>query len=387
MKRVAPFRTFDALRGFAALWVVMDHSCDRFLAGTNFHFIHQPLYAFAINGQLGVLIFFVVSGYCITAAAQGALVSGKSVGRYFYERGRRIFPPYWIALIVGVAAKLLLGFAEAHHWVGKVNHPQVVEQSAGYWFANLTLAQYELHESFANTVFWSLCYEVAFYAIVGVCLLIARRFAVARGMAAGQLALILSLAFSTFGTLLYLIIFSRPTFPFDLWHQFALGGLLFYLLESNPETIVGYSPRLRNMLYAVAGVTLALCVFYIAFRNVGVVERGAAGSQLRTTLCLAFCALLAIIKPFDAKIVASPLIKPFLWLGGFSYSLYLFHNIILPFVDVAARKAGFDGGRYWVAFLVQIAIAIPFGRLAYHVVERHFISSKQVTRLAEEHVL
>lgn len=174
MQQEPPFRILDAFRGYAALWVVMVHCCDRFLGGNNMAYVHQPLYAFAIRGQLGVILFCIISGYCITAAAHGAL--------------------------------------------------------------------YVLHTEFAKVVFWSLRYEIAFYAIVGLWLWLAQRVARSRDMASGQLVPILELAATTIISLPLMIVFAVPVFPWDLWRQFAIGGLLFYVIESNAKTVACYSP-------------------------------------------------------------------------------------------------------------------------------------------------
>lgn len=385
MQRISPFRTLDALRGFAAIWVVMVHCCDRFLAGDNLRYLDSPLYAFAIRGQLGVIMFFVISGYCIIAAAHGALYSGKTLSRYFFERGRRIFPPYWIALIVGVIATLLLQFAEAHHWIAKINHPKALPGYPLYWLSNLTLTQYEFKTGFANTVFWSLCYEVAFYVVVGLLLWIAQLIAKRNGIASGQYAFILGLVITTCASLLTMIVLGDIVFPFQMWHQFSLGGILFYLLEFRQETIAGYSSKLKAMLYGGAAITTVLSIVFIVLRQVGPLEPFHPSSKLRTASCLIFCAFLALIKPFDNKIAESRLLRPLLWVGACSYSLYLIHPVILPFIEVAGRKAGLDGNRYWVNFWIQLLIAVAVGRFFYWLVERRFISSRQTKRLVEEH--
>jgi peptidoglycan/LPS O-acetylase OafA/YrhL len=387
LERIPPFRTLDALRGTAAAWVVMVHCCGRFLNGDNVKYLHEPLYAFAIRGQLGVVCFFIVSGYCITAAAHGALYSGKTLNRYAFERARRIFPPYWIALLLGVSMTLLLHFAEVHRWIPKINHPQSLESTPLFWIANLSLTQYEFKTNFENIVFWSLCYEVAFYVIVGLLLGIAKRVAKARGIASGQLAFILGLAFTTFGSLLFLIVFALPVFPFDLWHQFAFGGLLFYVIESKPNTVAGYSPRLRLTLNGIAGITIVLGLTYIYLRQVGIVDESHPTSKLRTSVCLLLCLFLACIRPFDLKISKSRWLRPLLWLGASSYSLYLIHPVIVPLVDVTCRRAGLNGDRYWIAFWIQFFVAIAFGRVFYWFGERHFISSQHVKRLVEEHAV
>jgi exopolysaccharide production protein ExoZ len=387
LQRIPPFRALDALRGFAAAWVVMVHCCDRFLGGDNLRYQHSPLYEFAIYGQLGVVFFFVISGYCITAAAHGALYSGKTLRRYAFERGRRIFPPYWIAFVVGTLAQLFLRLAESHNWIAKINHVQPMPSPLSlYWLANASLTQYEFGTGFANIVFWSLCYEVAFYAVIGVLLIAAQRVAKGRGMAAGQLTLILGLALTTFATLLTLILFGGAVFPFDLWHLFGFGGLLFYLLESKRETVAGYSSRLRLILSGIAAISVLLALVYVIPRNGESLNLGPGSVKLNTIVCLIFCFCLVGLRRFDAHIEDIRWLRPLFWLGAGSYSLYLIHPVVLPFIDVAGRKAGLDHGLYWINFWIQFAVAVVVGRILYLLVERHFIYSRQTKRQVEEHV-
>src|SRR5271170_3915061 len=116
VRKIPPFLLLDAWRGIAALWVVMGHACVAFLATAgNERFIHFPLYAVSIWAQLGVVMFFVISGYCIMGAAYGAMASGRSVGRYVADRVRRIYPPYLFAVALAVSLGCLIGFAQSHH--------------------------------------------------------------------------------------------------------------------------------------------------------------------------------------------------------------------------------------------------------------------------------
>jgi peptidoglycan/LPS O-acetylase OafA/YrhL len=78
--------------------------------------------------------------------------------------------------------------------------------------------------------------------------------------------------------------------------------------------------------------------------------------------------------------------RPLLWLGACSYSLYLVHPMMLPYVDILTRRAGLDGDRYWMSFWIQFAVAIVAGRVFYRLTEVHFVSQRQKRRLREEHV-
>src|SRR5271170_6904733 len=176
MRKIPPFLLLDAWRGLAALWVVMTHACVAFLAtGDNMRFIHFPLYAISVRGQLGVVIFFVISGYCIMGAAYGALASGRSVGRYGFDRIRRIYPPYLCACAVSVAMGFFVAFGQGHHLLPASNHVgHPVAQTWQFWLGNLLLLQREFGQPDLIIIAWSLCYEVVFYLVIGILLAIAK---------------------------------------------------------------------------------------------------------------------------------------------------------------------------------------------------------------------
>lgn len=386
MQRIPPFKTLDFFRGFAAIWVVMVHCCDRWLPSADPKYLQQPLYAFSIRGQLGVMIFFVISGYCIVAAAYSALLQGKNIWRYSFDRIRRIYPPYLAALILTGLSVALIAFASSHHLIGPVNHPTTFPWSFRYWVANLLLLQYELDTPMANVVFWSLGYEIAFYCLIGFFLIIGQWFSRKRDLQVGVELLLWCLGISTMASLGWMLLFGNAPFPFDSWHQFSIGGLLFFLLEMKPSTVTNYGGRFQIAVWAnVAGVTI-LTLLYSFLRQVGEVDIGHPSSGARSLVCLAFALCLIPLRKVDQKVATYPPIKAVMWVGLFSYSLYLTHPIILPYVDIMGRKMGLNGDRYWIAFWLQVIVAVGFGRLFYWIVERHFISKKQVQRIRSEHI-
>ena len=67
------YKTLDAWRGIASLWVVMLHACVPAIGTRYFALQLQPIYAFSLLGSLGVQMFFVISGYCIANAASSSV--------------------------------------------------------------------------------------------------------------------------------------------------------------------------------------------------------------------------------------------------------------------------------------------------------------------------
>jgi peptidoglycan/LPS O-acetylase OafA/YrhL len=316
----------------------------------------------------------VISGYCIFAAAYGALVSGKSLSRYCYERVRRIYPPYFAALILSVLSVLLIRFANAHHLIGEVNHPQILPHGARAWIANLFLLQYELNTPMVNVVFWSLGYEIAFYVMVGLLLQGAKWVAAKRDLHAGTVFFVIATGVSTLLTLGWLLYSGQMCFPVDSWHDFAIGGLLFFFLDLKPGRVANYTASLRTVTIASLAAVTVMTLLLIAFRSIGFSDYAHPSSRVRASVCLGFSALLIVLRPFDEWLSSHLLLKPFMSVGAFSYSLYLVHPVVVSYVDVLGRKAGLNGSLYWITFWAEVAVSLVFGRIFFLLVEKRFIS-------------
>src|SRR5215471_311552 len=84
----ARYELLDGLRGAACLGVLLHH-----LRVASF-------------GHYAVMIFFVISGYCITASARSCQKTSVTFSEFMLRRARRIYPPYLLALLFFVATRL-----------------------------------------------------------------------------------------------------------------------------------------------------------------------------------------------------------------------------------------------------------------------------------------
>src|SRR5689334_15625966 len=90
------FLFVDALRGFAALGVVIFHFTEA---------DHIPLLASALpawvvlilnHGNLGVPVFFVLSGFVIAHSVHSERVTMPFAAKFMLRRSLRLDPPYWV---------------------------------------------------------------------------------------------------------------------------------------------------------------------------------------------------------------------------------------------------------------------------------------------------
>jgi len=381
--RVAPFKSLDILRGLAALWVVMCHAATHYVGGTRLE--KWPIYNFSMRGQLGVMLFFLISGYCIVGAAYSAFASGKKVRRYAFERARRIYPPYFFATLLALV--YAGGLIQAQRWrlIPEVNHLIQLKGGALFWLSNFLLFQSEAGQRYINVVFWSLCYEVAFYVIIGVILLIAQRLAKRWNTQAGMTFLSLAVGALTVESLVWQIATGNAgVFPLGLWYQFGLGGLFFLAVEIRSSEFAGYSEKLHLLNRVMGAVVVALVAVFAGMRSIGGGDIGHPNSRQQCCAVILYLAMFWALRRVDGRLAHHRILSPLFWLGSFSYSLYLVHPYILGFVDVPARRLGLIGNWYVMNWTLQILAGVFLGWLFYLAVERHFVSSRQKRRIATE---
>ena len=166
------FEFIQALRGIAALLVVWSHLSGFWLQETGNmsalqyvweHWVVEPFHIFQNGGHLGVVIFFLISGYIITHT------SLRETRRDFaIKRVLRIFPALAVATLV---CWLLLFVARATHTtLFGINDGGVL-----HWLSGLVLVDGFLPGGRVLDVTWTLIVEVGFYALTLVLLGISRR--------------------------------------------------------------------------------------------------------------------------------------------------------------------------------------------------------------------
>lgn len=172
--------------------------CEASLAVAMFHFnepnrgLDDSYHDIMRQGFYGLVVFFVISGYCVTRAR---LRTGLSV--FLRRRLLRIYPPYCASLLLVCFVGLLIALRYGLH-----NH-RFLPDAPHVWLLNFfCLAGPMTGVLTMNEVSWTLTYEVALYLIVGLILPFGR----GRGVAA-----ICAVGF-----------FWHP-FPLDFWGPFALG--------------------------------------------------------------------------------------------------------------------------------------------------------------------
>jgi peptidoglycan/LPS O-acetylase OafA/YrhL len=131
-------------RGLAALMVVGYHAT--LLLVEKYHF--YGFWGGLSWGFSGVHLFFVLSGFIICFIHYVDINRPHRAGIYLYKRFARIYPTYWVVLLVSLPA-LLLGISHLNGY---------------HLFENLTLLRISNHDKFV-AVAWTLSHEIMFYLV------------------------------------------------------------------------------------------------------------------------------------------------------------------------------------------------------------------------------
>lgn len=142
----------DALRGIAALAVVLYHYTTRY----QLSFQHkEPMSVNFSYGSYGVELFFIISGFAIYMT----LTNTKSLKEFAIKRIIRLYPAYIIAVILTFTLTHLYQLPD-----------RTVSLTSG--IINLTMIGGFLGVPYVDGVYWSLQVELIFYILIGILMLI-----------------------------------------------------------------------------------------------------------------------------------------------------------------------------------------------------------------------
>ena len=332
----------QGLRAIAVGAVVLYHAGVPFLPG----------------GYVGVDVFFVISGFLITSHLLTGLQRDGRVhfASFYAKRARRILPASFTVLAVSVVAALIwyppLLLREV--WLGAVATALYVPN---YLFA--AEGTNYLAESIPSLFqhYWSLGVEEQFYLVWPLLLALGFLF-VKRPKA--LFGIVLGIVVVSFAACVLLTFRSQPwaffALPTRAW-ELGVGGLVAFLLTYRPKIIAAVPAAVTGWL-GLAGIVGSALLFTSATPFPGY---WAAVPVLATA---------AVIIGGDSAAPFSPRstlsLRPLLWVGLISYSLYLVH---WPLLQVAQAAVGFENPLPLWATLALGALSFPVAWLMYRFVE------------------
>lgn len=344
------FAFIHALRGVAAMLVVwshlsglwlLEHQRTSALQDVWQVFVVAPLHIFQNGGHLGVVLFFLISGFIITHTSLR-----ESRREFAVKRSMRIFPPLAVATLVS-GLLLLVAMATNTRLTG------VNGGDALHWISSLVLVDGFLPGGRALDVTWTLVIEVVFYLLTLGLLALSRQRPVVGTvvMAIAWIGLVLITAW------------------IPATKESGLSGLIVYVgfLVLGRAIYLGYSRALRPWL-AVA-LSAAVLVAFLALTEVFspgflLAPGGWVGYEPVVSYGYAIVIFVGLML-----IAPKRTVQPFTLLGDVSYSLYLLH---LPVgITVLNILDGF-GVPESVNSVIAIVVAVAVSWVSWRFVEMPF---------------
>ncbi|MEI2708646.1 MAG: acyltransferase [Chitinophagaceae bacterium] len=355
--------------GLACLLIVMNHSTAYShlpVDSDNWSAFHNAIFVIE-KFWIAVPVFFVISGYCIAAAADNHRRSNRSNLEYFTRRFRRIYPPFWIWVIASSTMLVVASpfLQPTFFGADRTGLPKPTTLSAWQWLGNLTLTEgwrglyFDDGIRFLQEHFWTLGYEEQFYFIAGVVLIVSRKY-----LFHGFLAVTAATAWFRLTQ-----IQADGLFLDGRWFMFAAGILVFYWLHLA-------NSRARKFWLVVLFLALI-------WRLSSILELMTAPTNHIAPSCgvaFLFAFLLLAIYPLDLRIDQATVLRPIKFCGHMCYSVYLVHLPIVRTIGKLMSQAGMNGGAETLLITVPVCVIVSVftGWLFHLSVERNFLNKPTV---------
>ncbi len=325
----------QALRALAMAAVVLYHVVPLRLPG----------------GYVGVDVFFVVSGFLITAhlLREVERTGRVRLGRFWARRARRLLPASLLVLVAGALATVV--WVPQTYWQGWLREVGASALYVENWLLAGDAVDYLAHTNAASPAqhYWSLSTEEQFY-LVWPLLVVAAAWVATRAGVHRRLAVGLLFGGLTAASFLYSLsttVTSPPdayfTTPARAW-EFGLGGLLALVAATPPEG----RERLRTLVsWAGFGAIAWSAVTFTALTPF-------PGTAALVPVLGTVAVIWAGSPRWDWSPTTLADFGPVRFLGDVSYSAYLWH---WPLVVITPFAIGAEmGTREKVAVLVATVV-------------------------------
>lgn len=305
-----------------------------------------------LAGWSGVDFFFVLSGFLIT------FIHAEDIGRpsrvlvYTIKRLRRILPVYWIYTAGALAIHILIYLSTDKTLIYWNSLDLLsIAHSIFLWPTDLVAGQWPI-----LPVAWTLWYELLFYALFGVAIILGRLASAV--VLCAWIAFISLNAAGVFGQ------FGPPvaTLLGDRNLEFLAGcGIGFYLRDRR-------RPRSYATLLGVTGLALLTVAWWNALTGYSVIPRLEA-IQFGVPYALIIFALASM--DLSTPVRESPTSAVLRFLGDASYSIYLIHTLPIFLWAIAANNMGIGPE---MIVVVAVLVGVGSGVVAFILIERPLMS-------------
>jgi len=339
----------DLLRGAAIFFVLMNHVNMQLLFRDVPYLVGLPLqlvYTLVWNGQLGVQMFFAVSGFLITSTSirRWGSPDALKVREFYWLRFARI-APLMILLLVVLSGLDLFG----------VKHFVVERETGGLGRALVAALTFHVNYLEATRgylpgswdILWSLSVEEMFYLFFPLVARVLRK----KGLLVGLLVLLM--VAGPFAR-------AKAFNPNPVWREYSyLGGMDAIAMGCLTAMLLAGRKVSRRMVWVCGSVGAALLVFCFGFSleayKIGLGKTGLLMTVVGVGACLVIAA--AAMSGWRAPRVLAPVLQ----MGQRSYEIYLTHMFVVIGAFFLFDAGGKPLRAVWWVFAAVIVVATLLG--------------------------
>lgn len=341
--KLSYYKELDGVRAIAILMVMFFHFFSDFeTTGSIFQFLKH----FALKGENGVTMFFVLSGFLITRILLSTRESKNYFYNFFVRRTLRIFPLYYLFLVIYYLTPLFFGgeipdfSLQIYYWI----YLQDFSTTFGW-------------KSEGPGQFWSLAVEEHFYLVWPFLIYYFREKAIAFWIG---IIIVISFVLRIYMSGHYPMIHH---FTFTRMDDLAMGAIL-ALLE-----YYGYV-KSRNAIYFLL-LLIPVNMVWVLNPYVGPAIAESIGF-LQTSIT--FCGLIGFLICLKEGNWLKKLLSqaPLIFTGKVSYGLYVFHPFCFKLFEI------FLNTKFWVVNLLgSLVFSYILATLSYYFFETYFLKLKE----------
>tara|TARA_B110000238_G_scaffold192464_1_gene227847 strand:+ start:91 stop:2136 length:2046 start_codon:yes stop_codon:yes gene_type:complete len=341
----------DGLRAIAVLAVIVFHAGIEVLSG----------------GFIGVDIFFVISGYLITAIIIKSLETQQFSYLSFYaRRAKRLLPAALVMILTTMLFSALILSPDKYYQLAKS------AEFSNLFIANIWFMKHSGYFDISTQISplihtWSLSVEEQFYFIYPFILFFSYKIGKIRAVYWSIVTIVLV----TFILNLSLInIYPNFTFymlPTRAW-ELGLGALTYFI------------PQLKNdkfntllSIIGISGISYALLL---------ITEHDQYPGYLATIPTLSAALLIFSLHGKNNLVRKTLAIKPMVFIGKISYSSYLWHWPIIVFYRIYINERAFNN----TEVIILIISSLITGYFSWKYIENRYryreLSSKKILQVA-----
>lgn len=337
MKQKKNIKSLTSLRFIAALGVFFSHAG---VIGTSDIPLAKTLANYFFYGYTGVTFFYILSGFIISYSYHWHKVSGKyDLADFMIFRVSRLFPVHILSI-----CSLFIVFGLYNH-LDSINYKTLI--------SNLTLTQSfvpdkDYYFSF-NAVSWSISCEMFFY--IAFCLLSKLRTSYILAITAFSLLINIYMATNGKSELSdHWLFYINPIFRLSDFMIGVLIARLYMKLSWKPGVAAGTSMEILSI--ASLAITILIASGYVDNMNIKY-----------DLMFIPAMMMIVLSFSFDSGLISKVLsARSFILLGDASFSLYMFHWIIMEksklYFDMSFKNA--DDIVYFVSlnFVMSVFVSV-----------------------------